>query len=179
MKHHSNYTTSLAKRIALVLLIVVTVFAGWWIGTSECRAAEEKLIPCWALCKPGEGNQVWVRSSPHKGNNIDGWVEAGDAFYTDGKSRNGFIHAYGVGNAGEGWIYCGYVSTEEPVEVNEQYVCVALKRVAIRRWISGPQVENYGWLTNGSNVFVYFLTSEWAVTNKGFIRAEWLEVDPR
>ena len=176
--YSSKYTTSWAKRIAFILLVALAIGAGWWIGTSECRASEEKMLQCWALCKPGEGNQVWVRSSPHKGNNIDGWVEVGDSFYTDGKNSNGFLHVYGAGDAGEGWIYSGYVSTEEPVEVNEQYVCVALKRVACRRWIHGPQVENYGWLTNGSNVFVYWMTSEWAITSKGFIQSEWLEVDP-
>ena len=172
-------TTSKVKRIALSLFVLVLLFAVYHIALGRCEAeTESKLITVWALCKPGEGNQVWVRSSPHKGNNIDGWVEVGDSFYTDGKNSNGFLHVYGAGDAGEGWIYSGYVSTEEPVEVNEQYVCVALKRVACRRWISGPQAENYGWLANGSNVFVYWMTSTWAVTNKGFIQSEWLEADP-
>ena len=102
-----------------------------------------------------------------------------DWFLTDGTSSDGWIRCYGIGEYGEGWIYSGYVAIEEPKPVYEQYVCVAKTRVACRKWIDGPKVDGYAWLTNGSNVQVFYIAGDWAITSRGYIRSEWLEVDPR
>ena len=67
------------------------------------------------------------------------------------------------------------------MEVGENYVCVAKSRVACRRWVNGPQIEDNGrprWLVNGSNVSVFYIAEGWAVTSRGYIQSEWLEVDP-
>lgn len=165
------------KQIVIVLIAVILAVTGYSLGMRGCRAAEEKLITCWILCKPGEGNQVNVRRTPAKSGQQVGSLEVGDWFLTDGSSANGFIRAYGIGEYGEGWVYCGFVSTEKPVEVNERYCCVARNRVACRRWIEGPQTSR-PWLMNGSNVRVYYIAGDWAVTDRGYIRSEWLEVDP-
>lgn len=130
----------------------------------------------WIICKPGA--QVMIRSAPDKKAEECGFLEAGDAFETDGKIRNGFIEAYGVGDGG-GWIYCGYVVDEKPVEVNARYACAATVQVACRRWINGPRISGKnGWLKYGRNVKVYYWTDMWSVTNRGYIRSEWLEPDP-
>ena len=179
MKHHRDYNTSFSKRIALVLLVAVTIFAGWWIGTSECRAAEEKPLTCWVMCKPG--SYVSVRRSPQKNAMTVGRLDPCDKFETDGKTKNGYLHAIGidVADGGEGWIHSGYVVTEEPEAAFEQYYCSSLSRVACRRWISGPRVENYGWIVNGSTVQVFYRTEEWSCTNRGYIKSEFLERDPQ
>ena len=174
---HRQYNTDLIKRAIIIVLITSMVVAvGWMIGTAECRAAEEQMITCWAMCMPK--SHVDVHMKPDKDSKIVGYLDPGDSFHTDGESKNGFIWC-DVGDGGEGWVYCGYVSTEEPEKVNERYVCVALKQVACRRWIHGPQIKGRGaWLKNMSTVMVYFRTSEWSVTNRGYIKSEWLEVDP-
>lgn len=125
----------------------------------------------WAMCD----DYVNVRSFPGKKGSAVGYLDAGDAFDTDGKTRDGFIHVNGIGEAGDGWVFMGYTVTEEPVRVNARYVCVAKNRVACRRWIGGPR---RAWLNNGANVTVYWRTSEWSATNRGYIRSEWLEPDP-
>ena len=160
--------------IALITALIITAAVIW---AAIGGMAEEQLAKCWVMCKPG--SQVNVRRTPDKKGQEVGFLEAGDWFLTDGTSSDGFIRVYGVGEYGEGWIFSGYVCTEEPKQVFEQYTCVAHKRVAIRKWMGGPQVERSPWLANGGNVDVFFMADEWACTSRGYIKAEWLEADPR
>ena len=160
--------------IALITALIITAAVIW---AAIGGMAEEQLAKCWVMCKPG--SQVNVRRTPDKKGQEVGFLEAGDWFLTDGTSSDGFIRVYGVGEYGEGWIFSGYVCTEEPKQVFEQYTCVAHKRVAIRKWMGGPQVERSPWLANGSNVDVFFMADEWACTSRGYIKSEWLEADPR
>ena len=128
----------------------------------------------WALCR----SYVNVRSEPNKRSTVIGFLDAGDAFETDGTVRNGYVLAQGIGES-EGWIYSGYTSDEPPVKADERYVCVARRRVACRRWADGPRISGKcGWMYTGSSVKVYYWTSEWAVTSRGYIASEWLERDP-
>lgn len=150
----------------LCILLAFLVLAG--------SAAAET---AWVMLGPDD--YVNVRIKPAKKSTITGYIDTGDAFETDGLSRNGFLQVLGVGENGEGWVFSGYVTDEKPEPVNDRYVCVARNRVACRRWIDGPRIRGKaGWLYNGSTVKVYYRTSEWSVTNRGYIRSEWLEVDP-
>jgi len=151
--------------LAVVALIVIRA------------GAEEKPISCWILCKPG--SQVNIRRTPGKDGIIDGFMEVGDEFRTDGTTRNGYVKAIGIGENGTGWIYCGFVVTDKPEASFENYVCVARNRAACRRWCDGPQISGrIGWLYNGSSVQVFYRSDEWCVTNRGYIKTAWLEVDP-
>lgn len=157
---------SIVLRIILAGLIILSllVITGY---------AEET---CWALCKPK--GRVNLRIDPKKESKSVGWLECGDSFLTDGETRNGWLHVLDAGEC-DCWIYTGYVAVEEPVRVEEPYVCVAKKWVACRRWVNGPQIKGKrGWLHNGSNVNVFYIAGEWAVTDRGYIRSEWLEADP-
>ena len=161
----------IALRCILIALIIaaVIIFA--------CRA-EDTTITCWALCQPGD--HVNLRREPKKDSAEVGWLECGDSFQTDGESRNGWIRVLDAGDC-ECWIYSGYVIEEQPEKVGENYVCVARDRVACRRWVDGPQIRINGhlsWLKNGSTVSVFYIAGDWAVTSRGYIKAEWLEVDP-
>lgn len=176
-----NYNTNKGKRarwiLFFLLMVIIAAGIGWLIGSATQAAAEDRLVNCWVMCKPG--SQVNVRREAAAGSIIEGYLEAGDSFLTDGESRNGWIRCYGIGENGGGWVYCGYVVTEEPQQIFEQYVCVAVKRLACRKWIGGPQVDGRaGWLKNLENVQVFYMADGWAVTNRGYVKAEWLEVDP-
>lgn len=168
-----QYNTNMIRKAIGIMLLVALLAAVYQIALAN---QGNKLITCWALCKPK--SHVDVHIKPDKDSEIVGRLDPLDSFHTDGESRNGYIWC-DVGEAGGGWIYSGYVSTEEPEKVNERYVCVAKKQAACRRWIRGPQIEGRGaWLKNMSNVVVFYRTSEWSVTNRGYIQSEWLEVDP-
>ena len=164
---------SIILRAVLVALIIAAVII--WAAQ-----AEDVTITCWAICKPGD--HVNLRIKPDKDSKDVGWLECGDSFQTDGTSRNGWIRVLDAGECAC-WIYSGYVVTDEPVRIEEgeqNYVCVARERVACRRWVDGPQIRINGrlsWLKNGSDVSVFYIAGDWAVTSRGYIRAEWLEVD--
>ena len=93
-------------------------------------------------------------------------------------SAEGWIRVYGIGEYGEGWIYCGYVVTEEPQMIGKQYRVNSNGRVIIRKWMNGPKVDGKGYLVNGSTVTVFCIADGWAMTNRGYIKAEFLEEDP-
>ena len=159
---------SIALRVILVVLVIaaVIIFAA---------RAEEPTLSCWVLCQPGD--HVNLRIDARRDSKSVGWLECGDEFETDGTSRNGWIRVLDAGEC-ECWIYCGYVVTEQPEEVNENYVVVARDKLACRRWVNGPQIEGRKWLKNGTNVQVFYIAEGWAVTNLGYMQTEWLEVDP-
>lgn len=178
MNNHEKYTTTQKERkvflIALVAVILVITIA---LAVTFCKG--EELITCYAICKPG--SHVNIHMTPSDGGVITGYMECGDSFQTDAEPEEGWIPCYGVGEGG--WVYVGYVSTEPVRKVGERYVCVAKKQVACRRWCNGPQIkDNKGrrqWLKNGQNVDVFVIGDEWAVTSRGYIKAEFLEADPQ
>ena len=158
----------------LVIAVLIVVIAGLFVFVLSARAAEE--IDCWAFCKPKD--RVNLRIKPSKESKSVGWLECGDQFLTDGTKKDGWIKVLDRGEC-ECWIYSGYVVEEQPVRVEENYVCVARKWVACRRWVDGPQIKGkLGWLHNGSNVNVFYIAGDWAITSRGYIRSEWLEADP-
>ena len=175
---HRQYSTDRKKRtVAMAAALIIALAAGLLIGTVRCKAAEEQLATAWILCKPGEGNRVNVRMQPDKRSRDIGYLEAGDSFLTDGQTKDGYVRCYGIGECA-GWVYSGYVVIEKPEPVFENYVCVAPVRAACRRWIGGPQVERSPWIYNMENVSVFYVAEGWACTSRGFVQAEWLEVNP-
>lgn len=173
------------QRMILIALMCAVILAGIVYKIAYAvtmEAINGQTITCWVLCKPNDpedgGHYVNARIAPSTSCRAVGYLENGDSFETDAESHNGFLRAYGIGENGTAWIYAGFVVTEEPEIINERYVCVSNARVAIRRWMGGPRVAGGGWLTNGSNVYVYAVADGWAITNRGYIMAEYLEVDP-
>ena len=156
--------------VAVVLFFAACLMIGYCTGHADTMTA-------WVLCKPGA--QVNVRLKASKTSEIVGRLECGDDIQIDGETRNGWIHVTGIGENGDGWIYCGFVVLEEPVPVFDNYVVVAKKRVACRRWCDGPQISGkLGWIYNGSEVSVFYTADGWAVTSRGYIRSEYLEYAP-
>ena len=174
---YRHSTTKMNLRTAFAIVLLIALVAGAVIGVvGFCKG--EELITCYALCKPG--SQVNVRMTPSIKGKCIGYLDSGDNFQTDGESENGWIRCYGIGET-SGWVYVGFVSTEPPEKIGERYVCVSNAKVICRRWQGGPQVTVNGkkqYLKNGQNVQVFCIADGWAVTNRGFVRAEYLEVDP-
>ena len=171
-----NYNTKQRlKTIVFLLTVAVMVTVTIVLAVNLCRG--EELVRCWVMCKPG--SQVNVRRSPSTSAMQVGFLDAGDSFMTDSVCMNGFVRCYGIGENGEGWIYLGYVVTEEPKPVFERFVCVSNARVACRRWMGGPLMGTSPWIVNGSNVDVFYIADGWACTSRGYIMSEWLEADPR
>ena len=173
MKPLKNYTTFQREKtifaIAIAAVILVILIA---TAVTFCRG--ESLATCYVMCKPG--SRVSVRWSPSKSAPESGYAECGDSFHTDGESYDGWIRCYDIGEGG--WIYSGYVSTQKPEKVGERYVCVANRQAACRKWMGGPQIEEKPWIKNGQFCQVFVTDGEWAVTNRGYIKMDYLEASP-
>jgi hypothetical protein len=163
------------KIIPFVLACVVLFTSVFMLWQNHLAAsAEDSFVTCWVMCKPG--SRVNVRRTP--GGTEIGYLECGDWFETDAVEADGWIRCYGIGEYGEGYIYCGYVVTEEPEVVMENATCTAYGRVACRRWMGGPRTEHGGWLAPLSDVTVFYMTSDWACTSRGYIQTKYLDIDP-
>lgn len=164
-KKRSNRVTA----ALLAMLIAVVIFA----AVAIARASGEDLR-YWVLCK----SYVHLRMRPDKDSTEVGRLDCGESFLTDGEKRNGWIHVIDAGDC-DCWVYSGYVVTEQPEAVFDNYICVANRQVACRRWVDGPRIDGrLGWLKNGNAVSVFWIAGDWALTSRGYIRTEWLEADP-
>ena len=174
MNHRKHYSIfDREKIVAFVAILAVLIVATVAITLSVCKS--ENLATCWIMCKPG--SYVTIREKPNKNSAERGYLDSGDDFKTDGESVDGWIRCCDAGEGG--WVYCGYVVTEKPEQIGERYICVANKQAACRKWIGGPQVDGSAWLKNGQFCEVFLMADGWAVTSRGYIRSEWLEVSPR
>ena len=148
--------------IAAVLIGIVSVVRG--IAKADTITEE-----VWVLCEPN--GTVNIRSKP--GGAVFGGTSCGAKLWTDNRQRDGFLHVLEL-NAEEetGWISQRYIVYDEPHPVDAVMVITSDGRVACRKWIGGKIIK---WLKNGEPVTVYWMSTEWAVTEYGYIRSEYLE----
>lgn len=122
----------------------------------------------WVLCEPG--GVVNLREKP-KGE-IFGGVQAGAVMWTDGKQKQGFLHVLELpAEESTGWISARYIVYDRPQEIMQQRTIRAEGRVACRTWIGGKVRK---WAYDGDVVTVYSMSSEWACTDWGYIRTEYV-----
>ena len=150
--------------IALAIFGIVTVL--------NSVAFSEDLYEMYVICQPDD--YVNVRMNPSRKSSVVGYVEAGDRFLTDGRKKNGYIRCYGIGETGEGWIHCGYVVDDRPERVSGTAVVVSNGRLAARKCIGGKTRK---WLKNMDIVKIYWISDEWAITDKGFVKNNYLEME--
>ena len=151
-------------RIAAVIIILAAVAA--------FAAAQAEEMDCWVMCQPGD--YVNARRAPSTRSESIARLECGDPIEVNGESRKGFLYCPDMPNEyGEGWVYSGYVATEQPQNAcGAKYTIRSNGRVACRKCIEG---DRRCWVVDGSEVRVWGYTSEWAVTNKGFVKTEYIE----
>ena len=126
----------------------------------------------WVLCQPD--SYVNIRAVASGRSKIEGYALCGDSLETDGKTQRGFLHIYAPIEACDGWVSLGYIVWNEPHAVNAQYYICSPYRVAIRKTIGG---ERRKWAYALDELQVYWMSTEWSVTNKGFVKTEYLEED--
>ena len=151
------------------LLWIVAVALVWYINTDISLSKAEDVY--FIICKPG--TSVNVRISPKTHSEIIGSKFFGDEIIVD-KERNGFVHITNLNSEyTEGWIYKGFIVCDKPRESNRSGVIVSNARVAGRKYVNGKVTK---WLKNGTGVTVYAESDEWCVTDKGYVRTEFIEI---
>lgn len=165
---HNDSTTK--KRVLTILCCVVLTAVVLVFNFGACENTDDTLT-VWILCQPGD--YVNVRATPSTNAEQIGYLDPADEITINVNAKNGFFPIESPLFEREGYVSCRYVSTEEPEWFNGQtYTIVSNARVMARRWIEGPRVS---WLVNGTDVQVFWYTPTWCVTNRGFIKTEYLE----
>ena len=156
--------------VVFLLGILVGIVISYFILPNNAQAEDCIRYRCWVLCKPD--SEVIIREKPTKKSSEVGAVECGALIWTDWTEKNGWLHLIDADNeTGEGWISEGYVVFEEPEIISRSMEVIDCKRVACRRYIDGKILR---WAKRRSTVFVYVMTSEWAVTDKGYVMSQYL-----
>lgn len=177
MNNHKNYTTSAENRKDFLYMLCGVIAIGILIGVA--LAAMMFSVACadgerWVLCQPKEmpGGYLNIREQPKKDANIEGWLFLGDQVETDGKTKNGFTHIINASTeSGDGWVASRYLM-EIPVKVATVTGWIDCNgRVAARQQPGGKRNR---WMYPGDEVTVYAYGAEWTLTNKGFIRSEYV-----
>ena len=123
------------------------------------------------ICEPG--TSVNVRISPNTHAEIIGSKFFGDQLIVD-KEKNGFVHITNLNSEyTDGWIFKGFVSEDQPVQMFKKANIVSNARVACRKYVNG---KIKCWLANGTEVMIYATSEEWCVTDKGYVKTEFIEI---
>ena len=155
------------KRVVAVLVLVAML-----VGFALSEDWQDGLEPYYVICNPKSWTNV--RDFPNKKQPVTGRLEYGEEVWSDGQRKNGYVHVYGLNNeAGEGWVYHLYLDIWEPMDdVEGWYFNTSKSRVALRNGVNGKRI---GWLKPDSKIYVLGMTAEWAVTDIGYLKADYLE----
>ena len=161
MGDYEKTGVSVMKKVALILTVVLM-----FLAQISLAGADSVFI----LCQPD--SWVNVRNSPNRQGTVIGRFEIGDELETDGRMKHGFLHLVNLSlEDTEGWIHAGFV-TEYPVKVYQvKTEIVSRGRVACRRAINGTRRK---WLKDGMKITVYAYSTEWAVTDRGFVKTDYI-----
>lgn len=162
------------KKILITLLeiaLIVLVVYGAITALNSVGFAED-LWEVYVVCQPGD--YVNVREKPSRKSEAVGYADAGDSVLIDGAEKNGYLRCYYIGEMGIGWIHKGYVVYDKPERVSITAKVNCKFRVRARQYISG---KRRAWLKNQDEVNVYWLSDDWCVTNKGFVKTKYLEME--
>ena len=186
MESMEDYTTSSKVRkdfLCMVIgILVIGIFIGAvlasivWVSTANgedsSRADRKGTEERWALCQPD--SYLNIREEPKKGANICGWLYLGDRVETDGKVKNGYLHIIRASTeTGDGWVAARYLMEIPPKVQTVTGTIESKSRVAAR---SQPGGKRNRWMKPGDKVTVYAFGSEWTVTDRGFIRSEFVAI---
>lgn len=170
MKHFFDSELWKWLRALIELALIGVIILAFTFAIRSFASAEPITEQVWVLCEPT--GTVNIRRSP--GGQVFAGATCGAEMWTDNKQRSGFLHVTELAAEEDtGWISCRYIVYDQPVEVNGSMAVTANGRVAARSWIGGRIIR---WLQPGDGVFVFWKSEEWSVTDRGYIRSEYLEV---
>lgn len=160
--------------LAIGIFLGVALSCALYIYDAEAEG-ENLLYYCWTMCQPD--SEVVIREKPNKKSAVIGAVSGGTCMVTDGIEKDGWIHLVDIANeSGEGWISSLYVVYSEVRTDRHIYPVKANGRVACRKFIEGTI---RCWVQDEEELTVYLVSSEWCVTNKGFVLTKFIDFGNR
>lgn len=155
--------------IALIVGVVWAVI----VGIQGISFAEGDYAKGYVICQPGD--YVNARISPSRKSESVGRYESADVVWLDGETKNGFaLCVNAMKETDDVWVYTGYIVFDEPKWLNGQTAIVSSTgRLAARRNCCG---EVRKWLTNGTEMQVFWWSDDWCVTNYGFVKTQYIDL---
>lgn len=172
MHHHYNSFKKAFASAGITALAALILFTVFMLGYADVVAsADSTTAKAWIMCQPGD--YVNVRERASRKSDSFGRLDTGSALRVTGETKDGFAKCEVALEQSQGWIYAGYIVFEEPVSMNGRKMVIRSNgRVACRKCIEG---QRRCWAYDGDEVSVWYMADGWAVTNKGFIRTEFLQ----
>ena len=156
----------------IILVITLAVLLIPFINMASFAKAED--AEYFIICEPD--GIVNVREKPNVKSSIVACMFFADRIHVD-KEKNGFVHVTGINaEVTHGWIYKGLVVEDEPTAVNQTAQVYNAGRVACRKYADGKIKR---WLKDGEEVTVLCTSKEWCVTNYGYIKTDYLTINPK
>jgi hypothetical protein len=163
-------------RIVLGLTLLITAILMTYTVMVDVGFAEEEdpyadCTPIWVLCR--DDTYVCVREKPRKTSDAFGGAINLAMLKTDGKEKNGFLHVVDVAaEASTGWISKQYIVYDPPEKMSQKALVVSNGRLAARKGVNGKVRK---WLKPMTEVTILYWSSEWCLTNYGYVQTEYLE----
>lgn len=153
--------------LTMFLFVAVFLVVFWFFPAAKAAELEEG----WILCQPD--SEVNVRARASKQSEVVGRCFLGDRVLIDRRTAD-WVHCVDLCcESGEGWVKASYVDEWEP-EIYVQGVKAVTKAGKVNaRYCIGGRVRKQ--LKKGVTVTVYAESEDYAVTNQGFIKPEYLE----
>lgn len=155
---------NMKRNLILFLTIVVCSFFAC------APAAADANGQAWVICDPE--SYVNIRTGTGKKHAEIGGATCGTRLMTDSIEKNGYLHVVDLNaEEEEGWINLRYIVFDEPHQVMRTCKIVSNARVACRKGVDGKVIR---WVKNGDEIFVYWMSASWAVTNRGYIKSRYI-----
>lgn len=165
VKHSKRFYTLMTWLIntifwALVISLVISIARGE--GTTMYAISRD--------------SSVNVRLSPSTKSDIGGYLDFGwDVTVLDERKDSSGTLWYkvdGITEMGYGWVCANYLIPDKPTRTSDTYTVSASGRVAVYNRVEG---KRKAWVKPGQKLRVTIYSDSWCLTEKGYIRTEYLE----
>lgn len=120
-------------------------------------------------------SELNVRSRPSLGGEVHGRLYAGDRVEVE-KTYHDWSFLTDIPSEETcGWVSSNYLVSSPVTEMNCQATINANGRVALRKSVNG---DRKSWAHPGDILTVYGKSDTWSVTNRGYIKTEFLSFAP-
>lgn len=161
---------TIAELVVIAIVVYLIVVLCTSLGISEANA-EDQYETMYVLCS----DFVYARSTPNKKQEPIGRLEPGEEVTVDGRKKNGYVHCVGLNFEQEtGWVYGGYLVYDKPEKVGKTATIVSYGRLAARKYVNGRRTR---WLKSGAKLKVWYWSTDWALTDCGYVQSKYLELD--
>lgn len=120
-------------------------------------------------------SELNVRSRPSLGGEIHGRLFTGDCVEVEKTYHEWSFLKNLPSEEACGWVSSNYLVNSPVTEMNCQAIVSANGRVALRKSVNG---DRKSWANPGDILTVYGKSDVWSVTNKGYIKTEFLSFAP-